>query len=180
MSRLELWRAEPTEVALIVATDPVLKAALNTLRKNGAIGPKIADLEKAGFAVNIQPGPGRPSSGTQHIAPLIYDVFIRSEADNVVALLKFGVAGTNEVNSIAHELGHIYCDYVFDIKKKPLASPTKKVTLAEWKEVLSETMARQFDTATRPPGVIIRGKDVAPIPEATIWSWLFMRGALQD
>lgn len=155
---------------MISATDPTLGAALKTLRQNSELGPRIIDMETAGFAVNIKPGPAGKLSRTEHLGLLAYDVFINSRADDVLAIAKYGVRGTNEVNSIAHELGHVFFEYVFDFKKKPLTGPPE-ISLERLKEVLSETMARQWDNRTRPQGSKVRLRDTdgldVPIPPGT-------------
>jgi hypothetical protein len=65
--------------------------------------------------------------------------------------------GTNEENSIAHELGHAYFDYLTEVKKKPIPSGPldPDVSSDKWEEILSEAMARRFDTYSRPKGTII-------------------------
>jgi hypothetical protein len=162
------------EAALIKATDPTLDAALKKLRNNPQLGPLIIEMEAAGFQVNIEPGPAGRTSGMAKNGPLIYDVIINSKEDDAVARAMFGVVGTNEENSIAHELGHVFFEYLYvEVKKKPLVMPPGwTITRELFMEGCSETYARQWDNRTRPPGVMIPVKSSVPIPPPTILNWM--------
>lgn len=147
---------------MIFSSDLTLKNALLTLRKNLQLGPLIIEMESGGVTVNIMPGPYRSVSGTEFVGPLKYNLYINSKGDDAIAVAKWGVSGTKEENSIAHELGHVYCDYLKEGKKKPTPSGPPRVSISDWEGILSETMARKFDNYSRPPGIRVPIVDSGP------------------
>ena len=158
---------------MITATDPKLAAALKNLRSHADIGPIILNLEKAGYDVTI-----RPTSLENSITVIdkkretVFEIGINSKGDDILAKSKWGITGTNEENSIAHELGHVYWRYMYDFqKKKPLTKPAGSTkSQQDWDNALEETQARRFDNFTRPRGTIVPTVDTA---KPTVFSTLF-------
>jgi len=144
---------------MITTADPTLAAALRRLRANIEVGKRISELEAAGVNVVIQPGPTLVVSNTDTRGPKDYLISINSKGDDREAIAKWGIKGTTEVNSIAHELGHVYFNYLINVKGKPLVSGPAGVPTARWEEMLSESTSRRFDSFTRPVGVIIPAAD---------------------
>jgi hypothetical protein len=142
---------------MITTKDPKLQAALDKLRANPELSGRISELEHAGYDVTLEPLEPSPQghSFQKPTGPLHYIVYIDSKRDDELAQCKWGISGTKEENSIAHELGHIYFDYLTEIKKKPILPPPPNVTVEKWKEHQDEVMAKRFDTFSRPKGVAI-------------------------
>lgn len=143
---------------MILVTDTKLKTALDNLRKNPNFTAIIADLEKdASITVRIIPSSSGLGSSTDVTNPFFQTVVIDTAADAALAKKKWGISGTTEENSIAHELGHVYWNYLQHVKKKTnmLDGKPPTVSAAKWDEILSETTARRFDTYSRPIGTTI-------------------------
>jgi hypothetical protein len=140
---------------MIKATDSVLTRALNELKRNPELGPRILEIEHAGIEVIINAAPSKPHSQTDPSDPMHQVVFINSKGDDAVARAQWGIAGTSEANSIAHELGHVYFSYLKDVKKKPIPAGPSTQPPESWQGNLSEVMARRFDTYSRPKGTVI-------------------------
>jgi len=144
---------------MITTMDPSLGAALLKLRANLELGKRISELEASGVNVIIQPGPTLIVSNTDMRGPKDYVISINSKGDNKESIKKWGIKGTTEVNSIAHELGHVYFNYLINVKGKPLVSGPAGVPPDKWEEMLSEATSRRFDNSTRPIGVIVPAAD---------------------
>lgn len=149
---------------MILVTDPKLKTALDNLKKNPNFTAIITQLETdSTITVQIKPSTtiGLGSS-TDVTDPYNQIVIIDSKGDAAVALSKWGISGTTEENSIAHELGHVYWTYLKEVKKKSnmLNGLPTTISLAKWDENLSEATARRFDTYSRPVGTTIPILDV--------------------
>lgn len=143
---------------MIKVTDPKLKTALDNLKKNPNFTTIISQLDSdGGITVEIMPSSSGLGSSTDVTNPAYQIVVIDTKADAALALSKWGVSGTTEENSIAHELGHVYWTYLKEIKKKPnmLDGLPTTIPLAKWDENLSETTARRFDMYSRPMGTRI-------------------------
>lgn len=139
---------------MITTTDSALDRALKTLKHNLELGPLIREMETKGYVIRIQRGgPGR-NSQTETVGSKNYVLFIREKGDAEVAKAKWGITGTTLENSLAHELGHVYADYL-QFEKRPDKSPPSGVTQVRWEAILSETHARRWDQRSRPPGVFI-------------------------
>jgi hypothetical protein len=150
----ENGRLPPGGDKMITATDPTLTTALNKLKSIPTLKDKIFEMEKAGINVTIEPKVS-DSSHTLATDATHYIVTIDSKADDAIAKANWGITGTDEGNSIAHELGHVYFGYLTDVKKKPIPSGPPKVPPDDWATILSEAMARRFDTYSRPKGIVI-------------------------
>jgi hypothetical protein len=144
---------------MINAIDPRLASALLKLRKNFEMGKRIVEMETAGINVIIQPGPALPTSNTVTLGPKDYTISINSKGDDRKAVATWGIKGTTEENSLAHELGHVYFNYMINVKGKPLVGGPVGVTPDRWEEMLSEATSRRFDNFTRPMGVIVPAAD---------------------
>ncbi len=144
---------------MFVITDAKLKTAFENLKKNPNFSWKIAELEQAGITVQVVSSSTTGSSTTEVIDAdfKVYLVIINTPADDALAKQKWGISGTIEENSLAHELGHVYWNYLRQVKKKPnmLNGRPAGVSEDDWDEILSETTARQFDTLSRPVGTTI-------------------------
>lgn len=143
---------------MFLITDPKLRTAFEKLKKNPNLGPKIAELEKDAITVQIVSATTTGSSTTEVIDKVagIYLVSVNAAADDILAKQKWGIGGTTEENSLAHELGHVYYYYLQDFKKKPmLGGAPSGVSADDWSEIMGETMARRFDTYSRPSGTVI-------------------------
>lgn len=140
-------------------TDTKLRKAFENLRKNPNFSEKIAEMEKSNIAVQIISS-STANHSTTEVLDDDYKVFlvtINSKGDDELAKQKWGISGTKEENSLAHELGHVYWDYLRHIKKKTNMLDGKPTTVSteDWDDILSETTARRFDTLSRPAGTII-------------------------
>lgn len=143
---------------MILVTDTKLKAALANLKKNPNFTAIIAQLETdSSITVQIIPSASGLGSSTDVTNPFFQTVVIDTPADAALAKKKWGISGTTEENSIAHELGHVYWTYLQHVKKKPnmLDGKPPTVTADKWNEILSETTARRYDTYSRPVGTRI-------------------------
>lgn len=157
---------------MILVTDAKLKAALDNLRKNPNFTKIINDLESDGsITVQISPSSSGSGSSTDVTDPYRQIVVIDTAADAAKAMKKWGIGGTTEENSIAHELGHVYWTYLQEVKKKSnmLDGKPSTVTKDKWNDILSETTARRFDTYSRPVGTTIPLLDKT---EETVWERL--------
>lgn len=157
---------------MILVTDAKLKAALDNLRKNPNFTKIIADLDSDNsITVQISPSSSGSGSSTDVTDPYRQIVVIDTAADAALAMKKWGISGTTEENSIAHELGHVYWTYLQEVKKKSnmLDGKPSTVTKDKWNEILSESTARRFDTYSRPVGTTIPILDKR---EETVWERL--------
>jgi hypothetical protein len=157
---------------MISSIDPKLTIALGNLRKNPTLNTFISEMEVAGLTVFIfQAPPTSSNSYTDVNHSPKYSCYINTKGDASVALFKWGITLTTEENSIAHELGHVYFDYLLNIKKKPglVSSPPTGATAAQWQDIMDESISRRFELSTRPPGTIIPLKD--PVEES-VWKRL--------
>src|SRR5438128_6330176 len=100
--------------------DAKLRKAFENLRKNSNFTEKIAEMEKSGVVVQIMSSPTADHSTTEVLDDgyKFYLVTINSKGDDELAKRKWGISGTNEENSVADELGHVYWDYLRHVKKK--------------------------------------------------------------
>lgn len=144
---------------MFVIMDAKLKTAFENLKKNPNFSWKIAELEQAGITVQVVSSSTTGSSTTEVLDAdyKVYLVTINTSADDAQAKQKWGISGTTEENSLAHELGHVYYYYLLNVKKKPhmLDGRPGGVSEDDWSEIMSETMARRFDTLSRPAGTTI-------------------------
>lgn len=136
---------------MIAVNDPTLRAALNKLRTIPELSGRIFDLEKAGYCIKIEPAPTQRSSKSEQMGSLIFEVRINSEMDDDIAQCKWGISGTKEENSIAHELGHIYFNYLTEVQQKKIP-PAPQITrmnsgkptwTSPWPSGLTLTRARK-------------------------------------
>lgn len=144
---------------MFLITDAKLKPAFENLKKNPNFSGKIAELEKEGITVQVVSSSTTGSSTTEVLDAdyKVHLVTINTTADDALAKQKWGISGTTEENSLAHELGHVYWNYLLYVKKKPhmLDGGPPGVSASDWEETLTETYARQFDTLSRPVGTTI-------------------------
>jgi len=148
---------------MITATEPKLAAALKTLRRNPKLSELVIKMEADGVTVIIEPAPPSYSNSKTELnySPTYY-CYINSTGDSAKALNTWGIKGTNEENSIAHELGHVFWDYLSNVVKKTgmLDGKPSAITSSQWSDILSEATARRFDNYSRPAGVIVPTADM--------------------
>jgi hypothetical protein len=144
---------------MIQILDLKLKTALENLKKNLNFTWKLAELEKPEITVQIVAASTTGSSTTEVLDDeyKTYLILINCKADDALAKQKWGICGTTEENSLAHELGHVYWYYLRHVIKKTnmLDGKPSSVSEDDWDEIMGETMARRFDTLSRPAGTTI-------------------------
>jgi hypothetical protein len=144
---------------MFTTTDKTLAAALSNLRKHPQLGIRIREIEAAGINVIIKDGRSyHPNSATEAGTPPSPDFFIHinTKGDDRLAKEKWGISGTTEENSLAHEIGHVYWQYLLKTKgAKIVAGKPAGVSSADWDSILDETTARRFDTYSRPAGTFV-------------------------
>lgn len=149
---------------MITTNDPKLAVAINNLRKNPKLAPFILEMDAAGLNIFIvQAPPTSKGSYTDVYSRPVYHCYINTKGDAATSWEKYKITLTTEENSIAHELGHVYFDYLLYFKKPASIAtalkPPSVLTLSQWEEVLDETMSRRFELYSRPPGTILPLKD---------------------
>ncbi len=142
---------------MIVTNDPKLSVAINNLRINPKLAPYIREMEGAGLSIFVvQAPPTSNGSQTNVYSRPMYHCYINTKGDAAVAWQKYKITLTTEENSIAHELGHVYFDYLLKIKKLPsligvLKLPPNGATADQWRDdILDEAMSRRFELYSRP------------------------------
>ena len=88
---------------MIFVADPDLKKALDVLRVNPELGPRIREMEQAGLNINIVFAPHFENSKTDSKDPMNHDIFINPKGDSDIAEKKWGIKGTTAENSIVHK-----------------------------------------------------------------------------
>lgn len=148
---------------MFTTTDVRLGYALSNLRKHPKIGLRIREIEAAGINVIIRDGTGyHPNSATGEGNPPHphFYININTKGDDKLAKEKWGISGTTEENSLAHEIGHVYWQYLLMTKgAKVVAGKPAGVPDDTWNSILDETTARRFDTYSRPAGTFVPVRD---------------------
>lgn len=148
---------------MFITTDTRLAIALSNLRKHPKIGQRIREIEAAGIDVIIRDATSYlPNSATEEGFPPHphYFININTKGDDKLAKEKWRISGTTEENSLAHEIGHVYWQYLLKTKgTKIVAGKPSGVPDETWNSILDETTARRFDTYSRPPGTFIPVRD---------------------
>ena len=135
---------------MITALGSEINNALQIVRRNHFLSQKISEMEKH-YNISIKEDLTSPTSTTDETTPPIFKITINSKGDEAQSIREWGISGTTEENSVAHELGHVYFNYLTNIKKVPPNS-NKPVGLSkdQWYVIESEATAREWDNYTRP------------------------------
>jgi hypothetical protein len=146
--------------------DPRLESALNNVRKNQWLAPLIKRyLDGPIWEIDIQlvwhdaastpTGCTPPNSYTVMKDAPRYVTHLQPYGDNLASKKKYGDdrPSTPEV-SLAHELGHIYFDFMFDREfvMLPPRFVLKGKTKDDYANAYDEAVARMWENCMRPPG----------------------------